>query len=259
MFDLFRRIGNLFKGFFSLFVGSTEESNPKALLAVEIDTFNSTVATYNTTLGKSQGLTFKLKAQVATARTNLAKADASMRAAAAAKLNDRAGQYAVEVKRLTAEITENQSQLDHAEEAYQLQTRQRDAFVKQARERIERVKGKISSTEMLVAQADLAKMVSVQVFDTTGGGLNKIEEALDNRAAEAQGIARVATDALSHSAFLTTESEQRALESAALAELMGSPQLAAPEAHPALPAPSSVQDVQFVDELAGLKVAQTAN
>jgi len=241
MFNLFRRIGNLFRGFFSLFVSNSEDANPKAMLANEVDKYNLAVANYNQSLGKSQGLSNRLKMQIATATAELAKAKAAMLSANAAGLTDRAGQYAMTVKRLQSEITENQSQWDHSEEAYKLQTRQRDVFVKEARERIERVKGKISKAEMLESQADLAKMISVQVFDTSGSGLSKIEASLDERAANAEGITRVATDALASSTFLTTEAEQKALEQATLAEMLGLPV----EAHivqpatPALAAPAA--------------------
>lgn len=252
MFNLFARMGRLVKGFFSMFVSSTEDANPKALLALEIDKYNKTIADYNTNLGKSRGLAYRLEMQVKSDQAKLNQVKASMIAANSAGLADRAGQYALQVKELTASVAENTAQFAHSEEQHALQTRQRDAFVKEAKARIERVKGKISKTEMLESQAELAKMVSVQVFDTTGGGLSSIEESLDARSANAMGTTRVATDAIQQSTWLTTESEQKALEQQALAEMLGTVTVKAPAA---LSAPA-VHDAVLVDLIVEPKVTQ---
>lgn len=255
MFDLFARIGRLFKGFFSLFVTSAEESNPKALLQNEIDNYNKAVIDYNANLGKQGGMVEKLKMQIAREEREKASAEAQAKACAAAGNMQRAGQFAAEAKRLITELAENKAQLQEAETQFKSQTRQRDAYVKEAKARIDRVKSKISKADMHEAQAKLATMASVQLFDASNSTLSKLEESLDGRIADARGLTRVANDAMSSANWIATEEEQRALEQQALAELLGTAAPAPAQViQPAQLTAQPVQDASFIDVGAALKV-----
>lgn len=250
--SLFTRIGRLFAGFFSLFVSSAEDANPLALLENEKNNHNKAVADYNLNLGKQAGQIERLRIQIARDERQLTSDKAQATACVNAKQLDRAGQFALSVKKLTTSIGENQHQLNDAETLLKNLTRQRDAAVKASNDRIMLIKSKISQAQMAEAQSTLAQMASVQLFDPAGGGLGKLEERLDERIADARGKARVATDSIASSNWIATEAEQKALEAAALAEMLGTDTSARliPSAQLAAP---TVQDAVFVDDLAALR------
>lgn len=247
---MFQRILNLFRGFISLFVSGVEDANPRALLENEVNTFNRSVANYNQNLSRQGGLVERLKQQVAENQRQLEVNTAQAKAAAAAGSMERAGKFALDAKKNAVDLEENRKQLVDADTMFKDLTRQRDVSVKAARERINRVKAKIGKAEMAEANAKMAEMASVQLFDPNGGGLSKMEERLDERAALAAGKARVARDQLESASWIATEGEQKAMESAALAELLALGAPAQPTQatiiQPAqLPAP--VRDAQIID------------
>jgi len=151
---------------------------------------------------------------------------------------EKAGQLALQVKEAKRELEENKKQLVTAEELYKNLTRQRDVYVKQAKERIETAKSKISKAEMAEAQAKLTEMASNVSFNPDGTGLSALNEKLDERIANAQGKVRVASEQTASSEWSVTEGEQKALESQALAEFAREMGFApAPAAPPSLAAP----------------------
>ena len=62
--SLLARIGNLFKGFASLFVSGVERRNPEALLEVEKENLRKQIGQFNQGLASHAGLCEKLMAQV---------------------------------------------------------------------------------------------------------------------------------------------------------------------------------------------------
>src|SRR6185369_14992729 len=61
---MFRRIANLIRGFFSLFIGGIERQNPEALLEVEKENLRKQIANYNQGLAAHAGLCERLMTQV---------------------------------------------------------------------------------------------------------------------------------------------------------------------------------------------------
>src|SRR5258708_23713850 len=61
---MFKRIGNLIRGFFGLFVSGLEKQNPEALLEVERENLRKQIAQYNQGLAAHAGLCERLIAQV---------------------------------------------------------------------------------------------------------------------------------------------------------------------------------------------------
>ena len=169
------------------------------------------------------------------------------RAAAAysAKLMDKAGQMALQLKETQRDLDENKSQLTQAEALYKNLVRQRDGYLKEAKARIDVIKSKISKAEMAEAQAQLTEVANATAFSMGGAGasLGRLEEALVDRIANAAGKVRVATDsAASNPDFVVTEAEQNALEAQALAEFAAQMGLQAP-AGQAAPAPAVSRDL----------------
>ena len=60
---MFSRIGNLIRGFLSLFIGGLERANPEALLEVEKENLRKQIANYNQGLAAHAGLCERLMTQ----------------------------------------------------------------------------------------------------------------------------------------------------------------------------------------------------
>src|SRR4030081_3302166 len=61
---MFRRIANLVRGFFGLFISGFERQNPEALLEVEKENLRKQIANYNQGLAIHAGLCERLMTQV---------------------------------------------------------------------------------------------------------------------------------------------------------------------------------------------------
>src|SRR5271163_84125 len=79
---MLKRIGNLIRGFFGLFVGGIEKRSPEALLDVEKENLRKEVANYNRGLAAHAGLCEELITRV----TTLTGEEKDVRAKAAAHL-----------------------------------------------------------------------------------------------------------------------------------------------------------------------------
>jgi len=225
---IFRRLGRLWRGFISLFVSGVEAQNPRALLEAEIQDFNKARASFNENLAKQGGLINRLKAQIDEEQKKLIILTQRVKALMQAQQMDKAQTLALQRKETQALIAQNTEQLEAAESLFQQVSRQRDTFVKQAKVRIEKVKGKISAAEMAEAQAKLTELASDAVFNPDGQGLANLDEKLTERISNAQGKVRVATEAVQNDAWVVTEQESKALEQAALAEFASEMGMAAP-------------------------------
>ncbi|HEX8152454.1 MAG TPA: hypothetical protein VF698_04980, partial [Thermoanaerobaculia bacterium] len=129
---MFKRIANLFRGFFGLFVGGLERRNPEALLDVEKENLRKQIANYNEGLAAHAGLCERLMTQV----RKLEQEERELRAKATANLRagnrDSAAQYALRLQTVSRELTENRTQLEQAETTYKELVKARDVSVKAA-------------------------------------------------------------------------------------------------------------------------------
>lgn len=235
------RLWNLVKGWWLRLLGQAEGMSPRALLEAEIDDFHKAGAKYNQNLAKQAGMIERLKATIMQQNKEVESLTARASAAYAAKAMDKAGSFALKVKDAKVELEGHRAQLAQSEELYQNLLKQRDSYTKKASERIDAIKGKISKAEMAEAQAKLTEIASSTAFDMSGSGaaLERLDDKLDERIADAQGKVRVATDSSMSDEFSVSDAEREAMEALALAEFasqmgLGSP--AAPEAILATPA-----------------------
>src|SRR5512142_2158039 len=132
---MLRRLRNLFRGFFGLFVSGVERRNPEALLEVEKENLRRQIANYNQGLAAHAGLCERLMAQV----RKLETAERALRAKAAAPLKagnrDTAPQYALRVQTVSRELEENRKQLEQAETTYKELVKARDVSIKAAKDK----------------------------------------------------------------------------------------------------------------------------
>lgn len=219
--NFFTRLARFFKGIGLLFVGKVEKGNPRALFEAEMDNFNKAQADFNNGLAKQAGMISLLDGQIAKGTKDIEALTARITSLLSTGNEAKAGDLAVMLEQTEATLAENKKQRDAAESMYKDLTRQRDAFVKASRKRMDEVKGKISAAEMAEAQAKLAEMTTTVAFNPDGTGLNALDEQVTERLAGAQGKIRVAQDAVESSPWALTEAEQKAAAATALAKFKG--------------------------------------
>lgn len=217
---MFKRLGNLIKGFFGLFIGGLEKKNPKALLEVEKENLRKQISKFNQGLASHAGLVEKLISNV----KKLKKEEDTFRAKTAANLKAGnralAGEYALKLKKVETEHDEVADQLEESEGRYKELIKARDVSVTEARAKIEELRRGLDDIEVQQATAELNEMASGMITNLGGSGdsLNRLEEIVGEERTRAAGRSRVARDSMDLSEINMKESEQEALQDMALAE-----------------------------------------
>ena len=218
---MFKRIANLIKGFFSLFISKAEAKNPEALLEVEKENLRKQISQYNQSLASHAGMVERLINQIEKEE----KREKEYRAKAAAHLKaqnqEAAGQYALRLQEVRSELEENRAQLEAAENTYKELVRARDVSIKEAKQKIENLKYQIQDMKVKQATAELQEMASGMISEIGGSGdtLNRLESIVSEQRDKAAGRARVARDSLELSEVDLKENEQKAMADMALADL----------------------------------------
>jgi len=217
---MFRRIGNLIRGFLSLFISGIERRNPEALLEVEKENLREQIAKYNQGLASHAALCERLMSQIRQEENE----ERELRAKAGANLKagnrEAAGQYALRLQTLRRELAENRAQLEQAEKTYKDLVRARDVTIKAAQAKIETLKATINEMKVKQAVAEMSEMASGMISSIGGSGdtLNRLEEMVREERDKAAGRARVARDSMDLTDLQIKETEQKALADQALAE-----------------------------------------
>ena len=217
---MFKRIGNLIRGFFGLFVSGLEKSNPEALIEVEKENLRKQIAEYNKGLAAHAGLCERLMSQVKRLEKEAEQLTAKTAANLKAGNRELAGQYAFRLKGVKDELEENRDQAAAAEGTYKELLHARDVSVKAARDKIESLKRDIDSMKMNKAMAELNEMASGMISEIGGSGdtLNRLSEMVNEESDKAAGRARVAKDSVDTTEIKAMAGEQKALEDMALAD-----------------------------------------
>jgi phage shock protein A len=217
---MFGRIANLFKGFLSLFVSGIERRNPEALLELEQENLRKQVGNFNQGLASHAGLAERLMSQVRKLETEQKDLRAKATAHVRAGNNAAAGQYALRLQSVEAQLAENRTQLEQAETTYKNLVKARDVAVQTARSKIESLKGAINDMRMKQAMAELHEMAGGMITTIGGSGdtLNRLHEMVEEERNKAAGRARVAKDSIDMSQVDIKEGEMTALADQALAD-----------------------------------------
>jgi phage shock protein A len=239
---MFKRLGNLIKGFFSLFIGGLEKKNPEALLESEKENLRKQNGEFNQGLVTHAGLVERLISQA----RKLGAEEENLRAKTTANLKagnrQAAGELAYKLKAVDKQHDEVQSQLEDAEKRYKELVKARDVSIKTAREKIESLRRGIDDLKVQKAMAELNEMAAGMVTEIGGSGdtLNRLEEMVEDERTKAAGRNRVARDSMDMSDINLKESEQSALQEMALADFAASEGIEL-ESGPA-PAPAEESD-----------------
>lgn len=217
---MFRRIGNLIKGFLSLFVSGIERSNPEALLEVEKENLRKQIGKYNEGLASHAGLCERLMSQVRKLEVDQRDLRAKATAHLKAGNRDLAGQYAVRLQTVERELEENRKQLEQAEKTYKDLVTARDVSVNAAKQKIESLRASISDLKVKKAMAELTEMASGMVTQIGGSGdtLERLHSMVEEEREKAAGRVRVAKDSFNTSEIQMKEAEQKAMADQALAD-----------------------------------------
>jgi phage shock protein A len=217
---MLRRLRNLLRGFFSLFVSGIERRNPEALLEVEKENLRRQIANYNQGLAAHAGLCERLMAQI----RKLEADERDLRAKTAAHLRagnrELAAEHALRLDTVRRELGENRTQLEQAETTYRELLKARDVSVRAAQEKIAALKSSINDLKIKRATAELAEMASGMISTIGGSGdtLSRLHEMVEEEREKAAGRARVARDSLAGTEVAIKEEEHRALADQALAD-----------------------------------------
>lgn len=217
---MFKRLSNLIRGFFGLFISGLERQNPEALLEVEQENLRKQIGQYNQGLASHAGLCERLISQV----KQLENEQRDLRAKTSANLRagnrDSAAQYALRLQTVERELDENRGQLEQAEKTYKDLIKARDVAITSARQKIESLKSGINDMKMKRAMAELTEMASGMItgIGNSGETLDRLHNIVEEERQKAAGRARVARDSLDTSGIEMKEAEQKALADQALAD-----------------------------------------
>jgi len=217
---MFKRLSNLIRGFFGLFVSGLERQNPEALLEVEQENLRKQIGQYNQGLTSHAGLCERLIAQVkqleSEQRDLRAKTTANLRAGN----REAAAQYALRLQTIERELEENRTQMEQAEKTYRDLVKARDVAITAARNKIESLKSGITDLKMKRAMAELTEMASGMItsIGSSGETLDRLHNIVEEERSKAAGRVRVARDTLDTSGVMVKDAEQKALADQALAD-----------------------------------------
>src|SRR5688572_31644216 len=217
---MFSRIANLFKGFLSLFVSGIERRNPEALLELEQENLRKQIGNFNQGLASHAGLSERLMSQVRKLEAEQKDLRAKTTAHVRAGNNAAAGQYALRLQTIEAQLEENRKQLEQAEATYKNLVKARDVAVQTARAKIESMKGAINDMRMNQAMAEIHEMASGMISSIGGAGdtLNRLHDMVEEERTKAAGRSRIARDSVDMSGVEVKEAEMTALADQALAD-----------------------------------------
>jgi len=217
---MFKRLANLIKGFFGLFIGGLEKKNPEALLEVEKENLRKQISEFNQGLAAHAGLVERLISQVKKLDAEENELKAKTKALIQAGQREAAADMALRFKQVDQQHDDLRGQMEDAEKRYKELVRARDVAVKAARKKIEEISRGIDDMKTQKAMAELNEMAAGMVGSIGGSGdtLNRLEEMIEEERTKAAGRARVAKDSVDMSGVVVKEAEQKALADMALAD-----------------------------------------
>ncbi len=238
---MFKRISNLIKGFFSIFIGGLEKKNPEALLEVEKENLRKQISEFNKGLANHAGLVERLVSRAKKLDADELQLKAKTTALLKAGQREAAAKAAMDYKTAQTEHDDIKNQLEDAELRYKELVNARDVSIKAARDKIEDLRRGIDDMKVQSAMAELNEMASGMVGSLGGSGdnLNRLGEIVEEERTKAAGRARVAKDSLDLSDIKMQEAEQDALAEMALADFAAQ---AGIELEPDTPAAAPAQE-----------------
>lgn len=217
---MFKRLKNLIRGFFSLFISGLEANNPEALIEAEKENLRIQISRFNENLANHAAFMERLMRQVKKLTRDEKQLTAKIMANMKVGNTKVAGQLALQLQTIKQQLEENQLQLDGSEKTFKDLEKSRDISIREAKSKIDKLTNLVGETEMMEAQAELQEMAKGMIagIGDSGDTVNRVTSLLEERRDKAAGKARVSSSSYDTSSIELKEGEQDALGDAALAE-----------------------------------------
>jgi len=218
-----KRLLNLIRGFFALFIGGIEKNNPEALLENEKENLRKQIANFNGGLAIQAALVEKLSAQAKKLSVDEDDLRAKIPVLLQAGKRDIAAQLALRLQTVDKEHDEVVTQLEAAEKSYKDLTRARDVSVKAAKDKMEALGRGINDLKVKKATAELTEMANGMItsLGSSGDSLERITTLVEDERNKAAGRLRVAKDSVSLAEIDELEATNQTMAELALAQFEG--------------------------------------
>jgi phage shock protein A len=215
-----KRLLNLIRGFFALFVGGIEKNNPEALLENEKENLRKQIANFNGGLAIQAALVEKLAAQAKKLSVDEDDLNSKIPVLLNAGKRDLAAQLALRLQTVDKEHDDVVAQLEEAEKSYKDLTRARDVSVKAAKDKMEALGRGINDLKVRKATAELTEMANGMItsLGSSGDSLNRITTLVEDERNKAAGRLRVAKDSVSLSEIDELDAVNQSMAELALAK-----------------------------------------
>lgn len=239
---MLKRLFNMFRGFFSLFIKGLEKNNPEALLENEKERLRAQISQFNTALAEHAGMIERLLALSKKLQVEDTDLRNKIKGLLTVGKRELAAELAVRLAGVENQLKETLAQLTASEAQYKELTKARDVAVKSATKKIEELSAGLSDLKIKRAAAELSEMATGMVSElgASGDSLNRIESMVEEERTKAAGRARVASDSIDLASVYAAEAENAALAEATLSQFESELGLKPKQT---LPAPDPLQDI----------------
>lgn len=191
------KIGTAIRAFFNKLANALWESDPHAILQLEVDQATQQIQTARKGLEQYRGLVERVSMQVAAGKQNEQRLESQIKAHLQAGNREVAGQLAIQLQQVKQDLAQNEQQLTMHTEAYnnnllKLQQGQKD--IAALRQKAQRLKADL---EMAKAEAEIARVseaLSESAMPNFSTKIGQATELMQEQIAKHRGQARVAAD-----------------------------------------------------------------
>ncbi|MFN8573781.1 MAG: PspA/IM30 family protein [Gemmatimonadaceae bacterium] len=191
------KFGTAIRAFFNKLANLLWESDPHAILQLEVDQATQQIQVAREGLERYRGLVERVSMQVAAAKQNAQRLESQIKAHLQAGNREVAGQLAIQLQQVKQDQAANEQQLAMHTDAYnnnllKLQQGQKD--IAALRQKAQKLKADL---EMAKAEAEIARVaeaVSETAIPNFSTKIGQATELMEEQIAKHRGAARVAAD-----------------------------------------------------------------
>jgi phage shock protein A len=191
------KIGTAIRAFFNKLANALWESDPHAILQLEVDQATQQIQVARQGLEQYRGLVERVSMQVAAGKQNEQRLESQIKAHLQAGNREVAGQLAIQLQQAKQDLSQNEQQLSLHTEAYnnnllKLQQGQKD--IAALRQKAQRLKADL---EMAKAEAEISRVaeaLSESALPNFSTKIGQATELMQEQIAKHRGRARVAAD-----------------------------------------------------------------
>ena len=191
------KFGTAIRAFFNKLANLLWESDPHAILQLEVDQATQQIQVAREGLERYRGLVERVSMQVASGKQNAQRLESQIKAHLQAGNREVAGQLAIQLQQVKTDLATNEQQLAMHTDAYnnnllKLQQGQKD--ISALRQKAQKLKADL---EMAKAEAEIARVaeaISDSAIPNFSTKIGQATELMQDQIAKHRGQARVAAD-----------------------------------------------------------------